>query len=587
VRTEKEVSKQVKIVESCTPAKPAVLLAVDDDPEALDKIGHELRKRYDADYRIACESSVAAATRRLEKLKAAGEEVALVLADQWMPGTTGTEFLEHVQRIYPTAKRALLVAWGEWWKDRETAEAIHRSMQLGRIDYCVIKPWHSPDELFHSTISEFLRKWQRGRPSAIKEVCVVGEAGSPRSYEVRNLLERNSISHVFFSADSERGRELLARTRKTSTRGPVVLTRDARVLVDPSNAELAEAFGVSTRLKRKTKRKTFDVIIIGAGPAGLAAAVYGASEGLSTLVVEKEAVGGQAGTSSLIRNYLGFPHGIGGGDLAYRAFQQGWLFGATFLFGDVAALRRKGPDLYVTLSDGTEVAGRTVIVATGASYRRLGIPSLEALQGVGVFYGAAVTEAQTVQGQRVHIVGAGNSAGQATIHLSKYASRVTLLAHGDSLGASMSEYLIKQIEAAENVEVRLNTRVIDGGGEGRLERLVLENTVSGHTETVPTAALFVLIGAKPHTDWLPEEIQRDEEGYIVTGRDLSYYGLPHREWHVKRLPLLLETSMLGVFAAGDVRHRSVKRVASACGEGSIGIQVVHEYLVESKLGVSV
>jgi thioredoxin reductase (NADPH) len=556
------------------PSETPVLLAVDHDLDALSEIQRELRKRYAQDYRVVCERSTEAATARLEELEAAGEELALVLAEQWMPGTTGTEFLEYVRRIYPTAKRALLVGWWGEWADRETAEAIHRSMELGRIDYYVLKPWHSPDELFHSTISELLHEWQRWRPPALKQVCVVGEPRSPRSHEVRDLLERNAISHIFFSSDSEEGRELLAMTGSTSARLPVAVMLDGQVLADPSNAELAEAYGVSAQLNRKT----FDTIIVGAGPAGLATAVYSASEGLSTLVVEKEAVGGQAGTSSLIRNYLGFPRGISGGDLAFRAFRQCWLFGASFLFGEAAALRREGSDLYVTLSDGTKVAGRTLIVATGMSYRRLGIPSLEALRGAGVFYGAAVTEAQAMQGQRVHVLGAGNSAGQAVMHLSKYASRVTLVARGDSLTTSMSEYLIKEIEAAENVEVRLNTRIVDGGGESALERLVLKNSVSGRVETVPTSALFVFIGAQPHTGWLPPDVKRDEKGFIITGHDLLRDGTSPVTRSLDRSPLPFETSLAGVFAAGDVRHGSVKRVASAVGEGAVTIQMVHEYL---------
>jgi thioredoxin reductase (NADPH) len=558
------------------PSKTPVLLAVDHDLEALSEIQRELRKRYDQDYRIMCESSTEAATARLEELKAAGEELALVLAEQWMPGTNGTEFLEYVRRIYPTAKRALLIGWWGEWADRETAEAIHRSMELGRIDYYVLKPWQSPDELFHSTVSELLHEWQRWRPSALKQVCVVGEPRSPRSHEVRDILERNDISHVFFFNDSEDGRKLLAMTGSTSARLPVVVMLDGQVLADPSNAELAEAYGVNLQLKRKT----FDTIIIGAGPAGLATAVYSASEGLSTLVVEKEAVGGQAGTSSLIRNYLGFPRGISGGDLAFRAFRQSWLFGTSFLFGEATALRQEGPDLYVTLSDGTEVTGFTLIVATGASYRRLGIPSLDALRGVGVFYGAAVTEAQAVQGHPVHVLGAGNSAGQAAMHLSKYASRVTLVARGDSLATSMSEYLIKEIDAAENVEVLLHTRIVDGGGEGALEWLVLNNSVSGVVESVPTSALFVFIGAQPHTSWLPPEVERDEKGFIVTGHDLLLLGrrTSPASWTLDRSPLPFETSLAGVFAAGDVRHGSIKRVASAVGEGAVTIQMVHEYL---------
>jgi thioredoxin reductase (NADPH) len=339
--------------------------------------------------------------------------------------------------------------------------------------------------------------------------------------------------------------------------------------------ELISPFGLNTL----SDVRDFDLVIIGAGPAGLAAAVYGASEGLRTVVVERETFGGQAGTSSLIRNYLGFSRGVSGSELAWQAYQQAWLFGASFrLARQATALHHRGERLVVSLSDGTEVAGRMVIVTTGVSYRRLGVPSLEALQGAGVLYGAAVTEAQGMKGQEVYVVGGGNSAGQAARHLSKHARHVTLLARGESLASGMSQYLIKELEAAENIQVRVNTQVVNGGGKGRLEYLVLEDCATKRTETVPAAALFVLIGARPHTRWLPEEVMRDERGYVITGNDLLRDGSPPEGWPLERPPMLLETSVPGVFAAGDVRCGSVKRVASAVGEGAIAIQMVHKYL---------
>jgi thioredoxin reductase (NADPH) len=353
---------------------------------------------------------------------------------------------------------------------------------------------------------------------------------------------------------------------------------DGWVLVDPSNEEFADAFVGEVR----QGRQEFDVVVIGGGPAGLAAAVYGASEGLSTLVVEAEAIGGQAGTSSMIRNYPGFPRGISGQELTTQTFQQAGMFGASFRFVRRATgLRRAGEEMVVPLSDGTEVVGKAVIVATGASYRRLGVPELEALSGVGVFYGGATTEARALQGQEVYVVGGANSAGQAVMHLSKYASRVTSLVRAGSLEAGMSDYLINEIVATDNVRVLFNTRVIGGGGEGRLERLTFESSASGHTETVPAAALFVLIGAEPCTDWLPEEVERDEKGYVITGTDLLHGGRSPEGWPLARAPLILETSVPGVFAVGDVRHGSTKRVASAVGEGSIVIRLVHGYLEES------
>ena len=368
---------------------------------------------------------------------------------------------------------------------------------------------------------------------------------------------------------------MLARTGHDPAQLPVVILFDGQVLVDPSNSDIADACGANPGFEKWH----FDLVVVGAGPAGLAAAVYAASEGLDTLIVEDEAVGGQAGTSSLIRNYLGFPSGVGGAELARRAAEQAWLFGATFLFmRRVTGLRRSGDEIVVGLSCGNNVTARSVIIATGASYRRLGVPNLEALNGSGVFYGAAVSEARAMKDQEVYVVGAGNSAGQAAMHLSKYASRVSVVVRGDSLEASMSHYLIQEIQAADNIEVLLNTRVVDGGGRGRLENLTFEYSPYGLTETVPAAGLFVLIGAEPHTGWLPEEIIRDEGGYVVTGRDLAQYGQPRREWHVERLPLEMETSMAGVFAVGDVRHGSVKRVASAVGAGSIAVQSVHEYM---------
>jgi thioredoxin reductase (NADPH) len=552
-------------------ASRPVLLAVDDDVADLREISRELHKRYGEDYRVVCERSPEAALGRLQALEEAGEEVALVLADQWMAAMNGPDFLTRAGEISSTAKRALLVDWG----DRAAVRPLHQAMSLGRIDYYVTKPYGDHDERFHRVISEFLYDWSKDRIPKFDEIRVVGEQWSSRSFELRDLLGRNGVLHTFHSSDSKAGRELLARIGYQEAQLPVVVLFDGQVLVDPTNSDIADACGVNPTWDKSD----FDLVIVGAGPAGLAAAVYAASEGLDTLIVEDEAVGGQAGTSALIRNYLGFPSGVGGAELASRAAEQAWLFGATFLFmRRVTGLRREGNRILVNLSCGQDVTAKSVIIATGASYRRLDVPSLEALSGSGVFYGAAVSEAQAMWGQEVYVVGAGNSAGQAALHLAKYASRVTLLARGDSLETSMSRYLIKEIDAAQNVDVRLGTRVVDGGGRGRLENLVLEDSASGLTETVNAAGLFVLIGAEPHTDWLPGEITRDENGYIVTGRDFSQYGTPHRGWHVERFPLPLETSMPGVFAAGDVRHGAVKRVASAVGEGSIAIQTVHEYL---------
>jgi thioredoxin reductase (NADPH) len=568
--------KNLTSIEDTSTPEP-VLLAVDDDPNTLGRIEHELRQRYGSYYRVACEGSPEAGMRTLQDLRAADKEVAVVLADQWMPGMTGVEFLTHTRPLYPGAKRALLFERG----NRTTREPILQAMALGQIDYYVPKPERPPDEEFHRCIAQFLEEWARDYRPASVAVRLVGEPWSARSHELRDVLSRSGIPHAFSSADSKEGRELLARVDKTLARLPVVIVFDRLVLVDPDNAEIVDAFELISPFGLNTLSdvRDFDLVIIGAGPAGLAAAVYGSSEGLRTVVVERETFGGQAGTSSLIRNYLGFSRGVSGSELAWQAYQQAWLFGASFRLARHTIALHRGPEqLVVRLSDGTEVAGRAAIVATGASYRRLGVPSLEALQGAGVFYGAAVAQAQGMKGQEVCVVGGGNSAGQAARHLSKHARHVTLLVLGESLTAHMSQYLVEEIEATENIQVRLNTQVLDGGGQGRLEHLVLKDRASGLTETFPAAALFVLIGATPHTAWLPEEVMRDERGYIITGNDLLRDGSPPEGWPLERAPMLLETSVPGVFAAGDVRCGSVKRVASAVGEGSIAIQMVHNYL---------
>ena len=561
------------------PGGRPVILCVDDDAEALARLEETLCKRYAGDYRVIGERSAADALGRLEACRAAGDHVAIVLADHWMPETTGAELLGKVKNLHPQAKRALLIDFGSWGH-RPTAEAVLRCMALGHIDYYVVKPWTEPDEYFHRTITEFLHEWSRAAPSEAKEVTLVAKSWSARGHELRDLLSRNGVPHAFLDSDSEQGRRVLRETRTEQVNGPVVLMLDGRVLVDPSRAELADAYGVSTQLGED---RDFDVAVIGAGPAGLAAAVYASSEGLRTLVVEREAIGGQAGSSSLIRNYLGFSRGVTGAELAQRAYQQAWVFGTRFvLMRDVRVIKCGGDQHVIQTSVGTEATARAVILATGVDYRRLGVPGLEELTGAGIFYGAAVSEARALAGQEAYVVGGGNSAGQAAMHLSRFAGRVTMLIRGRSLAASMSRYLQNEIEAAENVHVRLGAEVIDGGGEGRLEELTLRDRESGDTETVEAAALFVLIGARPHTAWLPGSIERDRWGYVMTGPDLT------GDWPLERPPLMHETSEPGVFAVGDVRHGAMKRVAAAVGQGSVVIQQVHEYLagIERPAGVA-
>lgn len=553
--------------------RPPLILAVDDEPPPLERLRTELERRYGGDYRVATTSSAANALDILERAQAAGDDVALVLADQWLGDRTGTEVLARVRVVHPQAKRALLIEFGDWG-DRPTADAILRAMALGDIDYYVLKPWRSPDELFHRTVTEFLHEWSRTGPGVLQQIEVVGRLWSRRAHEIRSLLTRNGVPHVFHTTDSPQGRRLLDETAGADGSEPVVVVHGGRVLIGPTNVELASAYAVQTELD---DARDVDVLIVGAGPAGLAAAVYAASEGLSTLVVEREAIGGQAGSSSLIRNYLGFSRGVSGAELAQRAYQQAWVLGTRFLLmREVEALHWGRDRHHVWISDGSEVTARTVILATGVAYRQLAIPSLDALVGAGVFYGASVSEARALAGEDVYVVGGGNSAGQAAMHLQRYARSVTLLVRGTSLADTMSQYLLDELDAAPNVHVRTMIEVREGGGDGRLERLTVRDRRSGETEEVPAAALFVMIGARPHTDWLPEWIARDRWGYVVTGPDVAP-GEDGR-WSDGRVPLMHETSAPGVFAIGDVRHASVKRVASAVGEGAVVVSQVHTCL---------
>jgi thioredoxin reductase (NADPH) len=550
------------------PSRP-VLLAVEDELDSLRLIRAELDRRYGADYRVVCARSATAALDLLTSLREEGEPVAIVLADQWMPEMTGGELLARTRALHPHAKRGMLVDWGAWG-DRKTARAILEAMALGNIDYYVLKPNRARDEYFHRTIGEFLHEWARAAPLNSREVVVVGRALTPATHSITDLLTRNGVPHSVLAPDSEEGRALLEEAGCDEGR-PLVAMRGGAMLVDPSPAEVAQAYGAHTQLG---KRRDFDVIVAGAGPAGLGAAVYAASEGLSTLVVEREALGGQAGSSSLIRNYLGFPRGISGAELAQRAYQQAWVFGAHFLvMADITGLAIGADRHTVTLSDGSEATAGAVVLATGVSYRRLGIPELEELHGAGVFYGASVAEGRALAGKDGYVIGGGNSAGQVAMHLARYARRITLLVRAPSLAASMSHYLRGEIEAADNIDVRLETEVVAGGGEGRLERLTLRDNRSGEVEEVQADGLFILIGARPHTDWLPEVIERDEWGFVLTDRDTS--GL---QWTLERPPHPYETSVPGIFAVGDMRARAVKRVASAVGEGSVVIQHVHHHL---------
>jgi thioredoxin reductase (NADPH) len=551
-----------------------VLFIVDANLEARIGIESALLRRFAPDYRVLTADSSGAGLEALERLAQRGEEVALVAADLHLPGVDGIEFLERARALHRHAMRALLVAM-----DRrgtripfDALESLQRATALGRIDFWVMKGWVAPEELLYPQFQEALTAWTRANRPRHEVMRVVGEHWSPRSHELREALARNTVPFGFYAADSNEGRQLLRDHGVDAERLPAVILHDGSVLHSPTLVDVANALGVHTR----PSSEVYDLAILGAGPAGLSAAVYGASEGLRTLVIEPQAIGGQAGTSSMIRNYLGFPHGVSGGELAFRAWEQALLFRTQFVFRQRATrLTMRGHERTVELSDGSEVIARAVIIAAGVEYRRLGIAALERLVGVGVFYGAAGVEAPAMVGEEVYVVGGANSAGQAALHLARFAARVTLLVRGESLEAGMSDYLVTQLQATQNIYVRLRTRVVDGRGDERLETLILEDVGTGQREEVAAAAVFVLIGAEPHTEWLHDVIQRDDRGYIMTGRDVS-----QQVWPLARPPLPFETSTPGVFAVGDARHGSVKRVAGAVGEGSVAVGSVHQYLAE-------
>ena len=547
-----------------------VLLAVDEDERALRAVERELIDRYSRSYRVVCVSSADEAMEELRVLKEAGDDVALVLAAQSFAATTGADLLGGVRELHAHAQRGLLIEWASWG-DGQTAGQIFEAMARRQIEYYVIRPSQAPDELFHQSVSTFLLEWAHARRVSPHTVQVVGESWIGRAQELKEVLGRCAIPHSFMLADSPEGRALVERSGDDGPL-PLVVMGNGTVMRNPTNLELASAVGATI----DPDRREFDVVIVGGGPAGLSAAVYGASEGFRTLVVDDGGIGGQATSSSLIRNYLGFPRGVSGRRLAEAAYEQAWVFGAKFAFmHDAIALRREDGRLHLSLSDGGEVSARAVILATGATYRRLEVEELETLAGAGVFYGGPASEAPTTVDEDLHVVGGANSAGQAALHLAEYARRVTLVVRADSLEKGMSHYLVRQIEITPNVEVRLGTEVVGGGAgdDGWLDHLVLRSA-DGETETAPSDGLFLMIGARPNTDWLPEELGQGEGGFIRTGADAEAQG----DWPLERSPLSLETSMPGVFAAGDVRHGSMNRVAAAVGEGSIAIRLVHELL---------
>ena len=556
----------------------AAIVIVSRESGTREVLQREMSKRYSADYKIVACGQPAELAARMRDLRAAGLPVALVIGGVGAQDPDGVEVLAAVRDIDPAALRVAAVGWGDW----QSVRSVYDAVTLGTLNHWVTCPVQAPAEEFHRSIAEFLREWGSQRGGGFEAAQVIGEQWSARSQELRDLFSRHRVPAGFYDAASGRGRQMLRDLGLESAELPVVVLRFAAkrsILANPSNQQIADAFGVMTPIP---PGEVFDVAVVGGGPAGLAAAVGASSEGLSTVVVEHEAVGGQAGTSSMIRNYPGFSQGISGAMLAQESWRQAWAFGTTFVYmRQVTSLSGNGGHYQLRLSDGGILAARSVIIATGVTYRRLSIPALEELQGRGVFYGTAASEAPAMRGRKVFVAGGGNSAGQAALHLAKWARQVTILVRAPSLVASMSDYLIRQIGAAPNIDVRYCVQVAGGTGTstGHLQSLVLQDTASEEQRTVPADALFVLIGAQPRTEWLDHAAARDRWGFILTGPDLP--ASAHARWPAGRPPLPLETSLPGVFAAGDVRRGSVKRVASAVGEGAATVPLVHRYLARA------
>jgi thioredoxin reductase (NADPH) len=548
-------------------AKP-VILAVDDDVSVLEMVVQDLRRQYGANYRIQRAASGQAALDTCEQLKKRGDTVALFLSDQRMPGMSGVDFLVKAMTYYPDAKRALLTAYAD-------TEAAIQAINTAKINYYLTKPWDPPEERLYPVLNDLLETWKDTYKAPLEGLRVVGARYALRDHQVRDFLSRNRVPYVWL--DPERNNEsveLLSRFQLDDRKLPVVLFGDGSYLVQPGQMELATKIGLRTT----AEKDFYDLIIIGAGPAGLAAAVYGASEGLRTLVIEDEAPGGQAGSSSRIENYLGFPEGLSGQQLADRATIQARRLGAELLTQKATGIRTENSYHIVQLADGREVSCHACLIATGVNYRRLSTPGVERLTGAGVYYGAAMTEAMSCTNESVYLVGGANSAGQAAMYFSKYAKKVVMLVRGESLKSSMSKYLIDQIAATSNIEVRTCCQVVEALGGDRLACLRLCGPQGD--EVVEANGLFIFIGAAPNTDWLPSAIMRDANGFLLSGRDLKVDGKMPASWTQNREPYLLETSVPGVFVAGDVRHGSIKRVASSVGEGSISVQFVHQYLAQ-------
>jgi len=549
-----------------------ILLTVDDDPDVLRAIEHDLRSQYGAEYRVISSDAPEAALDLLKGLKVRNDAVALLLVDQRMPHMDGVTFLQEARHIYPDAKRTLLTAYAD-------TNAAISAINQANLDYFFMKPWDPPTEHLYPQVDDLLDDWQASYRPPFQGIRVLGTRWSPKSYELRDFLARSHVPYqwidVEYSANDPETKRLLEALGPDASDLPVVLFSDGTKLLNGAPAEVAQKVGLRTR----AETSFYDLAIVGGGPAGLAAAVYGASEGLHTVMVEREAPGGQAGMSSRIENYLGFPAGLSGGDLARRAVVQARRFGVEILAPQEAVgVRTEGPYRIIKLADGNEISCHALMIASGVQWRRLEAPGVDQLQGAGVYYGGGATEALSCKGEIVYVVGGANSAGQAAMNFARYAERVVILVRGDSLSSTMSQYLIDQIKETPNIQLWTHAGVAEVHGETHLEEISVLCSDTNKTERVPASAMFIFIGALPRTDWLAGTIERDERGFILTGPDLMHGGERPKGWAPDRDPFLLETNVPGIFAVGDVRHGSVKRVASGVGEGSVAVQFIHQYL---------
>jgi thioredoxin reductase (NADPH) len=549
-----------------------ILLSVDDDSDVLRAIERDLRSQYGAEYRVIGSDSPESALDLLKQLKVRNDSVALLLADQRMPRMDGVEFLQEAMRIYPEAKRALLTAYAD------TSAAISAINQAS-INYFFLKPWDPPADRLYPQLDDMLDDWQASYHPAFDGIRVLGTRWSPRCYELRDFLARNHVPYqwidVELSANDPETKRLLNALGPEAANLPVVLFPDGTKLLESVPAQVAQKVGLRTR----AQTNFYDLAIVGGGPAGLAAAVYGASEGLTTVMVEREAPGGQAGMSSRIENYLGFPTGLSGADLARRAVVQAQRFNVEILAPqECVSVRVEGPYRILKLADGGEISCHALMIATGVQWRRLEAPGIDRLQGAGIYYGGGATEALSCKNEIVYVVGGANSAGQAAMNFAKYAERVVILVRGKSLSSTMSQYLIDQIKEMPNIQVWAHASVAEAHGDSHLEEISVLCSDTGKIERVPASAMFIFIGALPRTNWLADVVERDERGFILTGPDLMREGQRPKGWPLDRDPYLLETNVPGIFAVGDVRHGSVKRVASGVGEGSVAVQFIHQYL---------